>query len=119
MKKPGTGKLTNDTGVALLFALPSLAGFVIFLLVPILMSFLVSFTNYSGSFKNLRLVGLHNYKMLVLDDKFWQSLYVTFIFVAASVSFQLVLGFLFGERAVKNVAPLLGQFFGRGEFKAG
>ena len=95
MKKPGSGKLTNDTGVALLFALPSLAGFVIFLLVPIVMSFLVSFTNYSGSFRNLRLVGLHNYKMLILDDKFWQSLYVTFIFVFASVSFQLVLGFLF------------------------
>lgn len=25
----------------------------------------------------------------------------------------LVLGFLFGERAVKNVAPLLGEYFGR------
>lgn len=27
----------------------------------------------------------------------------------------LVLGFLFGERAVKNVAPLVGQYFGKGK----
>jgi multiple sugar transport system permease protein len=95
MSNRSTGKLTNDRGAALLFALPSLAGFTVFLLVPIALSFLVSFTNYSGSFRNLRLVGLHNYRILVFDDRFWQSLYVTFIFVIASVSFQLILGFLF------------------------
>jgi len=29
----------------------------------------------------------------------------------------LVLGFLFGERAVKNVAPIMGQFFGKVDLK--
>ena len=95
MNSRSTGKLTNDSRAALLFALPSLAGFTVFLLVPIALSFLVSFTNYSGSLRNLRLVGLHNYKILVFDARFWQSLYVTFVFVVASVSFQLILGFLF------------------------
>lgn len=88
-------KLTNDLKPALLFALPSLAGFLIFLLVPIVLSFLVSFTNYTGSFRQLKLTGLHNFRILLLDPKFWKSLYVTLVFVVASVSFQLLLGFLF------------------------
>ena len=87
--------LNNDFKVAMFFLLPSFAGFVIFILFPILSSFLLSFTSYSGSFANAKLVGLHNYKLIFSDPKFWKSLSVTLVFVFFSVTFQLLLGFMF------------------------
>jgi ABC-type sugar transport system permease subunit len=111
MKRLKKSALMNDSKTALFFVLPSLAGFIVFLIVPIFSSFLISFTNYSGSFRQLKLIGLHNYRMILLDEKFWQSVSVTFIFVAASVVLQLVLGFFF--------AVLLNQRFrGRTLFRS-
>jgi multiple sugar transport system permease protein len=77
------------------FLIPSFAGFVVFILFPILSSFMLSFTSYSGSFANTKLVGLHNYKLIFSDPKFWKSLSVTMVFVFFSVIFQLLLGFMF------------------------
>ncbi len=86
---------TNDFRTAVFFILPGLSGFVIFLVIPILFAFLVSFTSYTGSFKNFELVGLDNYRLIFRDDKFWQSMSVTLVFVVVSVIFQVLLGFFF------------------------
>ncbi|MBN1646795.1 MAG: sugar ABC transporter permease [Spirochaetales bacterium] len=88
-------RLENDFKVAMLFLLPSFIGFVVFVLFPILSSFLLSFTNYSGSFSRTKFIGLHNYMLIFTDPTFWKSLSVTLVFVFFSVVFQLFLGFVF------------------------
>lgn len=88
-------RLKNDFYTAVPFLLPSLIGFILFLIIPIVTSFIISFTNYKGSFANMKFIGFHNYKLLIFNDTFWQSLAVTLIFAAACVFFQVIIGFLF------------------------
>lgn len=90
-----TKQLNNEINTAILFLIPSFVGFVIFILFPIVSSFLVSFTNYSGSLAKIQFIGLHNYKLVFSNAKFWKSISVTLIFVSTSVLFQLFLGFCF------------------------
>ncbi|MBN2533450.1 MAG: sugar ABC transporter permease [Spirochaetales bacterium] len=93
MKK--ISRLHNDFNVALLFILPSFLGFTIFILIPIVNSFIISFTNYSGSFQNIHFTGFKNYILVISDPKFWQSMWVTLFFVFVAVTMQLVTGFIF------------------------
>ena len=79
----------------MVFLLPSFIGFAVFILLPILSSFVLSFTNYSGSFARTKFVGFLNYKLIFKNEKFWKSLSVTLVFVFVSVVFQLLLGFIF------------------------
>jgi len=82
----------NDRGWR--FVIPSviLLGFVA--LFPFIFSLYISFTEstayniYHGKF-----VGLGNYISLFKDIKFWDSLRVTLLYVALSVSIEMILGF--------------------------
>lgn len=103
MRQLKKSKLNNDFKTAVLFVLPSFLGFFIFLIVPIISSFLLSFTNYSGSFKHFKITGLLNYKLVLFDSHFWQSMSVTFIFVIVSITLQLFLGFLFAVLLNRNI----------------
>lgn len=96
-------KLNDDFYTAIPFMLPSLLGFIIFLVIPIISSFFISFTNYKGSFANMKFIGFHNYKLLLFDSKFWQSVSVTLIFVAACICFQLILGFIYAVILNKSI----------------
>lgn len=88
-------KLQNDFSIALIFMLPSFLGFALFILFPILNSFLLSFTSYTGSFSNIHFTGFKNYILVLSDPQFWQSMQVTFIFVLSAVTMQLITGFIF------------------------
>lgn len=103
MKHQKKNTLNNDFKIAIFFVLPSFLGFIIFLILPIFSSFLLSFTNYTGSFQNINFIGLHNYKLLLTDNQFWQSIFVTFKFVLTAVVFQLLLGFLFAVLLNQNI----------------
>jgi multiple sugar transport system permease protein len=85
----------SELATAAVFLLPSVAGFAAFVLAPVVLSFALSLTNYRGSFASMRFIGLANFRVLFTDEKFWHSLSVTLIFVAAGVIFELLLGFLF------------------------
>ena len=61
-------RLNNDFSTAVPFILPSFLGFVIFLVFPIIIAFLISFTNYKGSFTKMKFIGLHNYKLLFFNN---------------------------------------------------
>ena len=84
--------MRNDRGWR--FVIPSviLLGFVA--LFPFIFSLYISFTEstayniYHGKF-----VGLGNYISLFKDIKFWDSLRVTLLYVALSVSIEMMLGF--------------------------
>lgn len=84
------------------FLLPSLLGFTIFVLLPSLMTCILSFTNYSGG-KRMSFIGLKNYAHLLSDTVFIQSLLVTGKFVASSVALQLALGLFFAVILTKRI----------------
>jgi multiple sugar transport system permease protein len=85
-----------------LFILPWIVGFLVFTLGPIVASFYYSLTNYQVV-KPPVWIGLANYRRLMEDDLFWQSLKVTSIYVAVSVPLGLVLSFLVALLMNQNV----------------
>lgn len=82
------------TGVILSFLLPSFIGFVIFILAPMVMAIILSFTNYSGGPK-FKFIGLKNYIVAFTNADFLSYLFVTFRFMITTVIFQIGLGLLF------------------------
>lgn len=69
---------------AWLFILPALLGTFIFILIPVVFSFSLSFTDWD-LLNEIRFVGLDNYKSVFTDGLFWQMLGNTFVY-AISVS---------------------------------
>ncbi len=78
----------------LLFISPWLAGVIGFTLIPLLLAFGISLTDYNFLTKP-RFVGLENYiTMFAKDPLIWKSLGITFLYAIISVPLQLVFGFL-------------------------
>ncbi len=92
------------------FLLPSFIGFFVFVLLPVIATVGVSFTNYSGG-RTARLVGLANYVSAFKSSAFLSSLWITARFVVVAVFFQLILAFIF---AVMLNGKVLGRTFFRG-----
>ncbi len=94
----------------LIFLLPSLAGFIAFLVLPMIMALGLSFTNYSGGPK-FKFTGLNNYINAFTNPTFLSSLGVTVNFTVWTVALQLLLGLTF--------AMILNQkLFGRNIFRS-
>ncbi|MCF7911370.1 MAG: sugar ABC transporter permease [Candidatus Cloacimonetes bacterium] len=79
-----------------LYLLPALLIVVVFRLVPIVLSFLVSFfewtINGAGDF-----IGFNNYTKLLSDPGFWQSMLNTFYLVIFVVPLSLILSLVFAN----------------------
>lgn len=76
-----------------LFAAPWLLGLLLFNLAPIVMSFVISLTNWN-MLAPMEFIGLDNYgKMFTDDPAVYQSLRVTFVYSLMSVGMQLFVGF--------------------------
>lgn len=79
----------NDNRDGYLFILPWLIGFFAFTLIPFLASFILSLTDYS-IMGQTEFVGLQNYKTMIFEDeKFIQSLKVTFSYVLITVPLKM------------------------------
>lgn len=77
----------NIAGYA--FISPFIIGFLAFTIIPMAISLYLSFTNYD-LFSTPKWIGLDNYiEMFTGDEKFWQSLQVTFTYVLAGVPLRL------------------------------
>lgn len=76
-------KVFFEKKIALLFILPSLIGCIMFIIIPILASFSLSFTNWNLLSKPV-FVGIFNYKELLSSSEFWQILSNTIIFGLAT-----------------------------------
>ena len=95
-----------------LFAMPVVLGFLIFVLGPMISSFVLSFTDYN-IFSAPKSVGFENYQRLFsgVDPLFYKSIGVTFYYVALSVPAQLIYAFI--------IALLLNRSIrGRGFFRS-
>lgn len=106
-------KKENFFGI--LFALPVMLGFVIFVFAPLVVSLGMSLTDYNVINAETHFVGLDNFKHLFdgTDIYFFQSLKVTAYYVVLSVPLQIV--FAFSIALVLNV-PIKGRSFFRTVF---
>ena len=95
------------------FLLPSFVGFFVFVLLPVVATLGVSFTNYSGG-RTIGWVGIANYLSAARSSAFWNTLWITARFVVFSVALQLVLAFIFAVMLNGNVVArtfLRGLYF--------
>ena len=75
----------RETIVSYLFLLPALFFFVGFVIYPMFMGFITSFTNSSLSNSNAQFIWFDNYIRLFQDKIFWKSALNTVIIVVVSV----------------------------------
>lgn len=75
------------------FILPTLIFYLVYMIMPIVMSLFFSFTNYSGM-GAIEFVGVENYKRLTEDPRFLISLKNTLIILVFALSFLLPGAFL-------------------------
>ena len=100
----------RETMVSSLFLLPALFFFVGFVIYPMFMGFVTSFTNSSLSNSNAQFVWFDNYIRLFQDKIFWKSALNTVIIVVVSV--PLVTAFsLWVGTAIYRMKPAFRSFF--------
>lgn len=99
-----------------LFILPSFLGFIVFFLFPVLFSLFLSLCkwNLSAGFSDLKFVGIENFKSILSDVWFTDSMKNSLVFTAATVSIgvgiSLVLAVILNKMVyLKN--PLRVMFF--------
>lgn len=71
--------MKNEKILPAIFILPAFAGIVIFIIVPMIFSFSLSFFDWN-LLSNPRFVGLNNYISLIKERDFWQVLLNTFVY---------------------------------------
>jgi multiple sugar transport system permease protein len=97
----------NEKHLSYLFILPAvviLFGVAIF---PLIFSLSTSLTNFTFALPRVEFIGLKNFAKIFKDDYFWNGLKLTAIFVAASTTVSLIVGFaiaLLIDRLLKGAA---------------
>ncbi len=77
----------------LIFLLPTIICLLIVIIVPMIYSLAISFTNYNLIFpEQTRFIGLNNFERLIFDYRFLHSLEFTFIFTATAVGLECFIG---------------------------
>lgn len=99
-----THREKRENVAGFLFCLPCILGFLFFAAIPMIISFIMSFSNYS-IVKESHFVGLDNYVRLFAgqDPYFYKSLTVTVIYVVLSVPTSIVFAFLIASLLNKSV----------------
>ena len=78
--------------IAFLFITPWLIGLIVFWIGPVLASLVLSFTDWDIIAPAPTWVGLANYREMLNDRQFWQSLRVTFKYMVLSVPLYMAAG---------------------------
>jgi ABC-type sugar transport system permease subunit len=86
-------KIRRDDIEAYVMIAPFFAFFILFVMVPIIVNFINSFTNYDLG-RTREFVGLRNYVRLFADRDFLRSVLNTLVYAAFSVIPLMVLGFI-------------------------
>ena len=89
----------KETLTGICFVLPGLIGFIIFILIPVIMSLGISFTewNFLKGWDSIKFTGLRNYLKLFKDDWFVVSLRNNILFTAVTVPCLLILGLVMAD----------------------
>mgnify|MGYP002605989994 CR=1 FL=1 len=103
---------SKETLTGLVFILPSLCGFLVFTLIPVIISLFLSFTewNFMQGWDAIKWVGLKNYTKLFTDEWFLNSYKNNILFTVVTVPVLIFLGmviativnkYIFGGGAVR------------------
>ena len=109
-------KKRKDTITGILFSLPAILGFLCFALGPMVVSFILGFTDYSIS-GSATFCGLGNYKKMFTggDVFFFKALSVTIFFAFLNVAVCMITGFLIAlllnSKMIKRKAALRAIFY--------
>jgi ABC-type sugar transport system permease subunit len=86
--KPRYSLTARNTLVGLSFILPNFAGFLIFVLIPVIFSLILSFMNWDG-FNPMHFTGLDNFRAIFRDSVFRSSIVRTFVYTLACVALTM------------------------------
>lgn len=91
--------MRRENAAGMLFILPGFIGFIVFILIPVVMSLGISFTewNFLRGWKGITFNGLKNYTRLFQDDWFLVSLRNNILFTAITIPALLILGLVTAE----------------------
>ncbi|PLR90018.1 carbohydrate ABC transporter permease [Bacillus sp. T33-2] len=92
-KRPKSAMIRRNRLVAYTFLLPNIIGFVLFILIPVIASFLMSFTSWNG-FGQIEFIWFENYQNLIGDPNFRISFVNSILFTLISVPITLFLSVL-------------------------
>lgn len=90
MKKQLTKILNNESQVAWLFIMPALLGIFIFIIIPVICSFGLSFTQWD-LLGEIKPVGFENYREIFTNKVFYQILLNTIVFAIATSIFGVLI----------------------------
>jgi multiple sugar transport system permease protein len=91
--QPRAQRKRDDTRLAILFILPALVGFLVFMVWPTLRGIYLSFTKFN-LLTPPKFNGLDNYIRMVQDPVFWNALRVTLYYVILNIGFQTILALI-------------------------
>lgn len=104
-------KLKNKYNLTtFVFLLPWIITFIIFSVYPIIFSFGISFTDYTGLSPEINFVGLKNYFSLFKDEIFLKAMRNTFIFVIGTIPFTTVISILLAVLINSKMVRFKGLF---------
>ena len=87
--------LRRTARIGFLFSLPAIVFFILFLLIPVVSTFFLSFTEWKGfDIANIRFTGFSNFSELIQDKIFFISLKNTLIFVALTTVILNIFGYI-------------------------
>lgn len=89
-------KLNRRERMGYIFVIPYVVAFLIFSIYPVLRSFWLSFLDYQSTalYTEIKFVGLDQYKLVLNDEVFWDSLFNTVKIWGVNIVLQLGLAFL-------------------------
>lgn len=101
-------KKLSDKSLILVFLLPALLGTFVFIIIPVICSFGLSFVKWD-LLNPLTFVGLENYKNLMHDGVFFQTLLNTIVFAVSTSVFGVIIPLVLAD--VLNAKIRGGEFF--------
>ena len=87
---------------AYLFILPAAILLLVFNVIPLLASFYISTQKMGVYLSDAEFVGFDNYKKIVGDRRFWQSVGITLKYTAAEIPLQMIIGVVLSALLAKN-----------------
>lgn len=102
-------KRKSRHNVAYLLILPSYSIFFLFVFIPVVLSIIISFTNYDF-YKTFDFVGFYNFGRMFKDSTFLTAIKNTFVYSVFVIFFQIVLGLIIADVLNRKV---IGQKFHR------
>jgi multiple sugar transport system permease protein len=93
----------SNERVGYLFILPSLLHLLVFLLIPLVFSLYLSFTDWRGpNLQNAPFIGLENYQYLLRDRLFWEAMrntaYYTILYVPGVMIVSLLVALVMNQK---------------------